>query len=214
VQARTVLGSPELESPSWKGASQTSCQEQCPICAQLRAATLAIVAEDGLEALTSARLAHEAGVSPEKLHAHYQTVQSCLHDTYEQVARSIYQDFAAAFAAEQGWTDALRLAASTLLRRMAARPDEARFCFIEVLRGDHELLRRRDASRRRLIALLVQQLGRECAQPELFATQLELLIGSSFQTIAASIAHREPAHLPALEPELESRAYVFAPAAA
>ena len=148
------------------------------------------------------------------LGAHYQTVQSCLHDTYDHVARSVYQEFAAAFAAEQGWEDALRLAAGTLLRRMAARPDEARFCFIEVLRGDHELLRRRDASRRRLIALLVQELGRECEQPQHFALQLELLIGSSFQTIATSIAHGEVAHLPALQPELESRAYVFAPLAA
>jgi AcrR family transcriptional regulator len=208
VQARTVLGSADS-----KGAP-TSCKEQCPTCAQLRAATLAILADDGIEALTSARLCRQAGLPLEVLGAHYQTVQSCLHDTYEQVAQSVYQDFAAAFAAEQEWTDALRLAANTLLRRMAARPDEARLCFIEVLRGDHELLRRRDANRRRLIALLVQELGRQCDQPELFALQLELLIGSSFQTIAASIAHREPAYLPALEPELESRAYAFAPLAA
>ena len=208
MQARTVLGSPDS-----KGAS-TSCNEQCPTCAQLRAATLAIVAADGIDALTGARLCRQAGLPLEVLGAHYQTVQRCLHDTYDHVARSVYQEFAAAFAAEQGWEDALRLAAGTLLRRMAARPDEARLCFIEVLRGDHELLRRRDASRRRLIALLVQELGRECEQPQHFALQLELLIGSSFQTIAASIAHREPAHLPALEPELESRAYVFAPLAA
>jgi len=153
-------------------------------------------------------------LSPDEVRAHYATVESCLHDTYDEVARSIYEDFAEAFAAEQGWRDGLRLGANTLLRRMAAKPDEARFCFVEVLGGDHELLRRRDASRRRLIALFMGELRRECDKPELFAMQLELLIGSTFQTIAASIAHGEPAHLPALEPEIESRAYVFAPVAA
>ncbi len=127
------------------------------------------------------------------------------------MSRSIYDDFVAAFAAESDYRDALRLARDTLLERMTARPNEARFCFVEVLRGDHELLRRRDASRRRLVALLMDELARRCDQSELLRMQVELLVGAGFQAISAAVEEGDVAELAELGPELESRALVFAP---
>ena len=128
-------------------------------------------------------------------------------------AQGVYDDFRRSFAAEPGWRRALMLASRTLLARMAAHPDEARLCFVEILRSDHELLRRRERSRRRLVELFVSELGRRRELAEQYRVQLELLIGAGFQTIATAIELGDISGLPRLAPELESRGLVFEPVA-
>jgi hypothetical protein len=118
-----------------------------------------IAGDEGLQALTDQRLASETGLSLEELSRHSATASICLYESYDEVARSIYEDFAAAFA-QPGWRSALRLASRNLLDWMAARPAEARLCFSESLRGDHELARRREANRRRLMELAAVTLAR------------------------------------------------------
>jgi hypothetical protein len=199
---------------TFEGEATTSCVPACPTCADLRKAALTIVGDEAIDALTDVRLAAEGGLSVEELKRHYATAALCLYQTYDEVALSIYRDFERCFAAERGWRDGLRLAASTLLGRMAARPAEARLCFAEILRGDCELLRHREASRRRLHDLFMRELGKRCEQPGLFAIQLELLIGAEFQAIAAAVGEDHISQLPALDAELESRAHVFEPVAA
>jgi AcrR family transcriptional regulator len=154
----------------------------------------------------------QAGISEAELAWHYGGASACLYATYDEVAGDIYEEFAAALASERGWYDALRAGGVALMRRLSARPAEARLCFAEIFRGDLELLRRREASRRRMVGLFVRELGRRRDEPELFRVQLELLIGASFQAIATAVSERRVEELERLMPELESRAYVFEPA--
>jgi hypothetical protein len=182
-------------------------------CARLRSAVVAIVADEGIESFSAERVALRSGLGFEVLDAHYASAADCLYDAYEEVSRSIHQDFAAAFAAEPSWYEGLALAGRTLLARLASDPDEARFCFVEVLRGDHELARLRADSRRRLVDLFVSELRRRCDN-EVPRMQLELLIGAAFQAIASAINGGNITELPGIMPELTSRAYVFQPAAA
>jgi AcrR family transcriptional regulator len=194
--------------------SKQVCSTDCDTCERLRAATLTVVGTDGIDAVSSERIAAEAALALEHSLRHYASARECLYDTYERVAQSIYEDFERCFALEQGWRRALMLAGRTLLERMAARPAEARLCFIQVLKGDHELLRRREANRRRLVDLFVRELGNRREEPEQFRIQLELLIGAAFQAIATAVETGDVAELPELVPELRSRAFVFEPAAA
>lgn len=187
------------------------CKQDCEVCTALRAATLAIIAEDGIGPLAAECLAARAGISPDEFPEHYADASECLYATYEQISGEIYDDFATALATEQGWRRALALAGRTLLERLAARPAEARLCFVEILRSDHELLRRRALARRRLVDLFVSELGRRRDDSEQYRMQLELLIGAGFQAIATAIETGDVNGLPALEPELESRALVFEP---
>lgn len=188
-----------------------SCMSACATCAQLRAAALVIIGENGIDGLTHDRLAEQASLSAEQTRQHYPYLSECLYETYEEVSNSIYDVFARCLAAEPRWRSALALAGRTLLERMAANPAEARLCFVDILRGDHELLRRREAARRRLVDLFVAELGRRRGEPEQFRVQLELLIGAGFQAIAAAVAAGAIDELPRLGPELESRAFVFEP---
>lgn len=150
----------------------------------------------------------------DQVHAHYPTACACLHDAYDALARSVHDDFARVFAGEPAWGEALRLATHNLLARMANQPHEARLYFVEVLRGDHELLRRRESARRRLVTLFERELGRRRGDVPRSRMQVELLIGSAFQAIAAAVDRDGPVGLPALGPELEQRAFVFEPVAA
>ena len=159
-------------------------------------------------------MAKRAGLSVGELRRHYSGASACLADTYSELARSIHEDFAAAFAAEDDYYDALTLAGQTLLARMAEHPDEARLCFVEALRGDHELARLRADFRRRLVDMFAVELRRRCNREGVPRMQLELLIGAAFQAIAAAVGSGSIADLPDLMPELTSRAYVFEPAAA
>jgi AcrR family transcriptional regulator len=190
------------------------CRPACPACARLRATSLRTVGTDGIDALTIERLSRDVHLPPETVQAHYPNASDCLYDTYEEVALSIYEDFVAAFAAEQRWHDALRLAVRTLVQRMADRPAEARLCFAEILLGDYELLRRREASRRRLLELFVREHARRCDYPEHSPVHMELLIGAGFQAIASAVAEERVAQRETLAAELESRALIFEPAAA
>lgn len=186
-------------------------QSVCPTCARLRAAALDILAADGLAAVSLTRLAERAELGEEEARAHYSDAALCLYATYEEVSDSIYEDWADIFAAVPGWRRALAAGARRLLERLASNPGEGRLCFVEILRSDHEMLRRRDASRRRLVELFVRELGRRRDQPEQFRVQLELLIGATFQAIGSVIAAGDVTSLPALAPELEQRAFVFEP---
>lgn len=186
----------------------------CDICTHLRAAALSIIGSDGIEHVTIERLAAEACMPERLVLEHYEDASDCLYATYEEVSEGIYEDFARCFAFEPGWRRALMLAARTLLARLAAAPAEARLCFVDILRSDHELLRRRNLSRRRLVDLFVRELGRRRDDPEQFRVQLELLIGAGFQAIAAAVESGDVQGLPGIEPELESRAFVFEPVAA
>jgi AcrR family transcriptional regulator len=182
------------------------------VCGQLRSAALSIVGADGIESLTMRRIAGQAGVPEDEAERHYRTAEDCLHQTYEEVSAGVLDDFRSAFRAEPGWRRALTLGGRTLLERMAARPEEARLCFIEVLRGDHELMRRRVASRRRMVQLFSSELrARMDDGDEVSELQLELLIGAAFQAISAAVTAGDIADLPELESELVWRAEVFEP---
>lgn len=155
-----------------------------------------------------------AGVDLATLSQHYGDASGALCATYDEVAAAIYEEIADALASERGWYDALRAGGLALLRHLNTHPAEARLCFAEIHKGDHQLLRRRASSRRRLVSLFVRELGRRREEPELYAVQLELLIGASFQAIATAVSEGSVEQLEQLAPELESRAFVFEPVGA
>ncbi len=189
-------------------------QHDCPACALLRSHALAIVGAVGIDALSLDSLSRHSGMRLDDVVSHYPTATECLHDTYDHAAQGIYVDFADALRQGTDWSQALTLAVRRVLARLAARPEEARLCFVEVLRGDRDLLRRSDAARRRVVELFAREYARRCDPTRVPPTmQVELLIGAGFRAIAATIDEGRPDGLPELEPDLTSLADVFQPVA-
>jgi AcrR family transcriptional regulator len=189
------------------------CQPACPTCAELRASALQLIGAGGIDALTLQTLSARSGLALEVLSRHYPSAAACLSDTYEETAASIRDEFAAALSRGSSWGDGLRLAGRGLIERLARRPNEARLCFVEVLRAQRELLRARDHARRRMVAMFLQEHRRRRSSEHLPEMQFELLVGAAFQAIAAAVAEGRMCDLSELEHELAQLDGVFEPVA-
>lgn len=188
-----------------------SCQPACATCERLREAALATVGEGGTEALSEPALAAQVGLPPDEFRRHYPTVAECLYETYDEIVCDILRDMVDAFAGGGGWQTGFELARRRLLERMAARPAEARLCFVETVRGDRELRRRRDITRRWVVEFLTREYARRQYEEELPPLQIELLIGAGFQTISSAVAEGEADDLVELDGKLAEIAGFFIP---
>jgi AcrR family transcriptional regulator len=191
-----------------------SCEKACGTCASIRSATLQLVGDRGLTGVSIDALAERTKLTPAQLLGHYPTVQACVHDTYERVSMDLLGIMADSFARSRSWSDALTTGVGRVLRRLARQPAEARLCFVEVLRGDRELLWRRENMRRLTVELLTAEHNSRSDVEHLSTMQHEMLVGATFQLISAHVEDGQIDALPELGPELAEMAGMFEPIAA
>ena len=191
-----------------------SCGKACVTCASIRSATLQLVGERGLSGVSIDALAERTELTPEQLRSHYPTVEACVHDTYETVSMNLLSIMADSFGRSRSWPDALTSGVGGVLRRLVRRPAEARLCFVEVLRGDRELLWRRENIRRLTVELLTAEHNNRSDNEELPTIQHEMLVGASFQLISSRVEDGQVDGLLELGPELAELAGIFEPIAA
>ena len=93
-------------------------------------------------------------------------------------------------------------------------PPRRGWCFVEVLRGDRELLWRRENMRRLTVELLTAEHNSRSDTEQLSTMQHELLVGASFHLIASRVQDGQIDELLELGPELAELAGMFEPIAA
>jgi AcrR family transcriptional regulator len=184
------------------------------MCASIRSATLQLVGEGGLSGVSIDALAERTKLTPAQLRSHYPTVEACVHDTYEKVSMNLLSIMADSFGRSRSWSDALTSGVGGVLMRLARRPAEARLCFVEVLRGDRELLWRRENIRRLTVELLTAEHNNRSDNERLPTIQHEMLVGASFQLISSRVGDGQVDALLELGPELAELAGIFEPIAA
>lgn len=180
----------------------------CPTCAKLRAAAVHLVGDHGLDGLSRSSLCDATGLSEAQILDHYQDPLICLYEAYDEVSADLELEAADVFESTSDWRRALANVTARLLTRLAEVPNETRLLFVEALRGDRELRRRRERGRQRMVALFLAE-HRRRAGLEMSEIQLEMLLGASFHMIASHVAHGRIEHLPALAPELAELAEMF-----
>jgi AcrR family transcriptional regulator len=191
-----------------------SCEKGCGTCASIRSATLQLVGDRGLSGVSIDALVDRTKLTPAQLRSHYPSVQACVHDTYERVSMDLLGIMADSFARSKSWSDALTSGVGRVLRRLVRRPAEARLCFVEVLRGDRELLWRRENMRRLTVELLTAEHNSRSDTERLSTMQHEMLVGASFQLISSRVEDGQIDALLDLGPELAELAGLFEPIAA
>jgi AcrR family transcriptional regulator len=191
-----------------------SCEKACGTCASIRSATLQLVGDRGLSGVSLDALVERTKLTPAQLRSHYPTVQACVSDTYERVSMDLLGIMADSFARSRSWSDALTSGVGNVLRRLARRPAEARLCFVEVLRGDRELLWRRENMRRLTVELLTAEHNSRSDTEQLSTMQHEMLVGASFHMIASRVEDGQIDELLELGPKLAELAGMFQPIAA
>ncbi len=164
-----------------------ACEPSCPECERLRAAALELVGEGGIEALSHHNLGERVGAQPAEVAEHYPTASECLYETYDELAADMLGEVVEAFREGSDWLEGFAISRTRLLERIAANPAEARLCFVETLRGDRELRRRRELGRRRLLEFLAEEHARGGNGDGVQPIQIELLIGAGFHTISAAV---------------------------
>lgn len=189
-----------------------SCKPACPTCERLRAAALELVGEGGAPAVTVERLAELCGLTPEEVVTHYRKATDCLYATYDEVACGLLLDLVDAFGQGSDWQTSLELSNRRLVERMAASPALARLCFVETVRGDRELRRRRDIHRRWVAKHLASEYAsRELHGEDIPDTQFEMLVSAHFQAISDSVANGSGCDFEQLRPKLSEIAGYFIP---
>jgi AcrR family transcriptional regulator len=191
-----------------------SCEKACCTCTSIRSATLQLVGERGLAGVSIDALAERTELTPAQLRSHYPTVEACVHDTYEKVSMDLLSIMAESFGRSPSWPDALTSGVGGVLKRLVRRPAEARLCFVEVLRGDRELLWRRENIRRLTVELLTAEHNNRSDSERLPSIQHEMLVGASFQLISSRVEDGQVDALLELGPELAELAGIFEPIAA
>ena len=186
-----------------------SCEPVCADCERLRGAALGLVGEGGIEAVSHQSLAARTGLPPLDVALHYPSASDCVYETYDEVSAGVLLDMAGAFGEGESWGSGFELSRQRLLVRMAARPAEARLCFVEPMRGDRRLRRRRGANRRWILEFLQSEYDRRRERERLPEIQFELLIGAGFQAISSTVADGHAAELPELESQLADLAGMF-----
>ena len=186
----------------------------CNTCESLRAAALQLVGEQGFNGLSVRTLCAATGVTPDEFVDHYSTPDACLYDAYDELSQDLLDEIADSFDRALSWPEALTSARSRILTRLAQHPEEARMLFVETLRGDRELRRRREQGRQRMLALILSEHRRRGEQDQLSPVQLEMLLGASFHLIATHVADGRIDDLPDLCAELSELTGMFEPLAA
>jgi len=127
--------------------------------ARVLAALRTLVAARGLGRVTVAEVVRHAGVSRKTFYELYASKEACFADLYGRELDRLLGPAVAAFAGDDPWAERLRGALGTLLGGLAADPEAARICFVEVLAAGPVALERRNAEMARVAALLTPPPG-------------------------------------------------------
>ncbi len=108
------------------------------------AAMRELVAGRGLRETPVAEVIRRAGVSRKTFYELYDSKEECFVAVYERELERLVAPTLQAFAGTEAWIDRLRTALGVLLGALAADPDGARICFVEVLSAGPQALARRN----------------------------------------------------------------------
>jgi AcrR family transcriptional regulator len=110
------------------------------------AAMRELVAGRGLQDVPVAEVIRRAGVSRKTFYELYPGKEECFVAVYERELERLISPTLQAFAGTEAWVDRLRTALGVLLGTLAADPDGARICFVEVLAAGPKALARRNTA--------------------------------------------------------------------
>jgi hypothetical protein len=173
------------------------CGPDCRICHHLRRATIEAAAKLGIAELDECVLAGAAGLPLRAVRLHGPgTIPGWIASAYEQSAQDLQTCFEVDLMGGASWADGLRRATQHLVWTLTRDPDRARFCYVEVLRGEPALRAHREAVRRRSIELFTREYAHRHGTERLPSVKLELACNSIIHTIATHASQGRVSELP------------------
>jgi hypothetical protein len=178
------------------------CGPDCRICSAIRRAVVEAGAVVGVDGLDAAILSEIAGVPAEAIARHGPgSIGGWTIAAYDEATHHLQADFDADFDAGDTWSEGLRLATDHLVTKLAGDTAQARFCYVEVPRGGHELRAQRECVRQRSIDLFTRQYTRRHGSCDVPEVKLELACNAIIHVIAS---HARDGHATDLPDALEA----------
>lgn len=164
--------------------------------------TARAVSEVGYRALTVAAILERAGVSRKTFYEHFSDKEECFLAAYDLVSEGLVRSVTEAYYARDGWRERVHDGLAEFLRVLAAEPDFARMCIVEVLAAGAAALQRRDDVMQTFTVFF--DAGRREAPPDQELPKLvsESVVGAIYELIYARILRNRTAELPDLLPDL------------
>jgi AcrR family transcriptional regulator len=94
-----------------------------------------------------------AGVSRRTFYEHFEGKEECFAAAYGETLQQLVRLTLEAAAGEDAWADSLRAGLRVMLSELAAHPEAARVCFVEVLAAGPQAIGRRDEALRGFLPL-------------------------------------------------------------
>jgi AcrR family transcriptional regulator len=166
-------------------------------------ATSRAVSEVGYPALTVAAILERAGVSRKTFYEHFADKEECFLAAYDVVVEGLVRAVSDAYNREDAWRDKVRNGLAEFLRFLAAEPNFARMCIVEVLAAGPSALQRRDGAMRMFRVFF--EAGRQEVSPDMPPLpQLvsESVVGAIYEIIYSRILRSRTEELPDLLPDL------------
>ena len=166
-------------------------------------ATSRAVSELGYPALTVAAILERAGVSRKTFYEHFADKEECFLAAYDVVVEGLVRAVGHAYNSEDSWRERVRGGLAEFLRFLAAEPNFARMCIVEVLAAGPSALQRRDGAMRMFTVFF--EAGRQEAPPDMPPLPdlvSEAVVGAIYEIIYSRILRNRTQELPDLLPDL------------
>lgn len=173
---------------------------------RLLEAVVEVVAAGGYARASITGVARAAGVTEAALYQHFATKQDCLLAACDAALGWLLLGLEEAIAAARDWARGVREGLRVLLERVAAEPQLARVCFVELYALDLVGGERRGAALERLAVALRPPAGNP---PNITPVCEEVIAGGVWNAIQSAIVRDAFADLPRLLPALHYHVLVY-----
>jgi AcrR family transcriptional regulator len=143
-----------------------------------------------------------AGVSRKTFYEFFGDREDCFLAAYDLALGELYRGTELAYESASGepWAERIRLALETFLGMMAAQPERAKFCIVDVLSAGPRALARRDAAIRQFAGII--DAGRAESELDLPAITALSIAGGINELIYSELLSGAGPQLPQRLPEI------------
>jgi AcrR family transcriptional regulator len=169
---------------------------------RLTAAMAKVVAEIGYEATTVERVLQEAGVSRRTFYELFDDRQDCFLSAYDSAMRRVMRTVTDAYLDCDAPEERIEHALETFLQLLAAEPDLARMCVVEVFAAGPRARERRAEAMDHLAKLVQHALSDLRGDDKLDRLSAQALIGAVHELIYLPVDRHDTASLPGMAKEI------------
>jgi AcrR family transcriptional regulator len=169
---------------------------------RLLTAMARVVATAGYEETTVERVLVEAGVSRRTFYELFDDREDCFVAAYDEAMRRVIRTVTDAYLEPAAPQRRIEHALETFLRLLAAEPDLARMCIVEVFAAGPRARERRATAMERLAQLVEHALGELRGDDALDRLSAQALIGAVHELIYLPIDRHDTASLPGMASEI------------